>query len=74
MGAFTPTKEGDEFGGVDQGSMIGLVLNEWVALYAEVLLLMTVIAMCWPLLFVPGAMYWGWKKLESSQMKARRLD
>jgi hypothetical protein len=56
-------KEGDEFGGVDQGSAIGLILHDWVLLYGEVMILFLFIAIFWPLLILPGLAYLLWTYL-----------
>ena len=41
--AFVPTKEGDEFGGIEHGNDLQVALHEWPMLYGEMLLVLMVL-------------------------------
>ena len=55
-GSFIPSKEGDEFGGVDQGGNLGVTFHKWVMLYTEAAAALVVFAVLWPLT-VPWLLY-----------------
>jgi hypothetical protein len=38
--AFIPTKEGDEFAGIDHGKNLEVALHEWVVIYGEMVLVL----------------------------------
>ena len=60
-----PIKEGDEFLGVDQGSAMRLIINDWVSLYGELAIIFMIIVTLPILLIIPSVLYWPWKSSEN---------
>jgi hypothetical protein len=55
--AFVPTKEGDEFGGIEHGNDLQVALHEWPMLYGEMLLVLMVVVLLSPVLAGPVVLY-----------------
>jgi hypothetical protein len=55
--AFVPTKEGDEFGGIEHGNDLQVALHEWPMLYGEMLLVLMVVVILSPVLAGPVVLY-----------------
>ena len=52
-----PTKEGDEFGGIEHGNDLQVALHEWPMLYGEMLLVLMVVVLLSPVLAGPVVLY-----------------
>jgi hypothetical protein len=52
-----PTKEGDEFGGIEHGNGLKVALYEWPILYGEMLLVVMVVILFSPVLTGPVVLY-----------------
>jgi hypothetical protein len=64
--AFIPTKEGDEFAGIEHSRDIQVAIHEWLVLYGEVMLIAIFVVFFWPLLLGLLVLYFLWKKLSQA--------